>query len=110
MNKIMKQIDDLMNKAAYIEFEERLSENDYEELNRINQQIKELKKQLIKTGYIVKLTTENNNEYFLAPSEALCFSTEPIYYETKEEAEFYLKRNIKDKENYNIEIIYEEEK
>ena len=109
MNKIMKQIDDLMNKAAYIEFEERLSENDYEELNRINQQIKELKKQLPKTGYIVTITVENN-KYFLAPSEALCFSTEPIYYETKEEAEFYLKRNIKDKENYKIEIIYKEEK
>ena len=101
MLKVMEQINDLRQRASYIEFQDYLSEEDIESLHEINKRIKELEGNL--HGYVAKII-EFGDCYFTG-DETLTCCDEPTYFESQEEIdELYKKSNLYGE--YHLEVSW----
>ena len=111
MNKIVKQIEDLKRQISYIEFQDHLSSIDYEYIGKLNNKIKELEKQLKGlNGIVVHVTYKDkahhiSDGWYLSDDTSLCCSSEPVLFESLEEAERQLKESNINLDRYNVEFV-----
>lgn len=111
MNKIVKQIEELKNDISYIEFQDHLSSSDYMRISKLRDQIRELEKQIkgLK-GIVVHVTYKDTKHFgtdgwYLSNDASLCCSSEPVLFESLEEAKRQLKESNINLDRYNVEFI-----
>ena len=107
MNKTVKKIEDLRRSISYIEFQDRLSTEDYETIHKLEAEIKELQASLKGvSGVAVKLTRHGgNHSFYLTNDSILCCGDEPTVFENEDEAQDYLDRAELVPSDYKIEFI-----
>jgi hypothetical protein len=87
MTDIQKKISDLEYRISMIDFQEHLSSEDYIILDSLHKELKELRAQLVPSGYyvILKLGFATQEIYFTGDKSLTC-SSEPTYFESEDEA------------------------
>lgn len=107
MNKIVQKIEDLRTQISYINFQDHLSQEDYERMDKLNLEIKELEKQLkgVK-GVAVRCTSISGGySFYLTNNSILCCGDKPTIFESEEEAQDYLDKARIVPSEYKIEFI-----
>ena len=96
MNKIIKQIEDIKRDMSYCNFQDHLSREDYDWLDKQRKLIEELKKEVKgKTFYIGKFVKDGFTKDYLTEDSHLCYGSSPCYFDSKEEVmEYYNKADI----------------
>lgn len=107
MNKIVKKIEDLRRTLSYINFQDRLSSEDYKQIHEIEAEIKQLQQELKGvSGVAVKLTSiRGGYSFYLTDNSILCCGDEPTLFESEDEAQDYLDRAELVPSDYKIEFI-----
>ena len=107
MNETVKKIEDLKTSMSYIQFKDRLSSEDYETLNKLEAEIKELQASLKGvSGVAVKLTSiDHNYSFYLTDDPIICCGDEPTLFESEDEAQDYLDKARLVPSDYKIEFI-----
>jgi hypothetical protein len=107
MNKTVKKIEDLRRTLSYINFQDRLSSEDYKQIDEIEAEIKQLQSELKGTkGVAVKLTSiRGGYSFYLTNDSMLCCGDEPTLFESEDEAQDYLDRAQLVPSDYKIEFI-----
>ena len=105
MNKTVKKIEDLRRTLSYINFQDRLSSEDYKRIDELEAEIKQLQSELKGTkGVAVKLT-RSGHSFYLTNDSILCCGDEPTLFESEDEAQDYLDRAQLVPSDYKIEFI-----
>ena len=107
MNKTVKKIEDLRRTISYINFQDRLSSEDYKRIDELEAEIKQLQSELKGTkGVAVKLTSISGGySFYLTNDSMLCCGDEPTLFESEDEAQDYLDRAQLVPSDYKIEFI-----
>jgi hypothetical protein len=107
MNKTIKKIEDLKRRLSYIEFQDRLSSEDYKRIDAIKAEIKQLQQELKGvSGVAVKLTSiRGGYSFYLTEDSILCCGDDPSVFESEDEAQDYLDRARLVPSEYKIEFI-----
>lgn len=87
MTDIQKKISDLESRISIINFQDHLSSEDYDTLDSLEKELKELKESFVPSGYyiILKLGFATQEIYFTGDKILTC-SSEPTYFESEDEA------------------------
>lgn len=97
MNAIISKIEKLRYQQSMINFKDFLSADDYDRIKELDEEINELYSQL-KGVKLVALKVTNNKycfDYYLTNDPNLCCSSEPTWFDSKEEAmEYYEKADL----------------
>ena len=107
MNKTVKRIEDLKRSISYIEFQDRLSSEDYKRIDELEAEIKKLQAELKGvSGVAVKLTRHGaKHSFYLTDDSILCCGDEPTVFDNEDEAQDYLDRAELVPSDYKIEFI-----
>ena len=107
MNKTVKKIEDLRRTISYINFQDRLSSEDYKRIDEIEAEIKQLQQELKGvSGVAVKLTAiRGGYSFYLTDDSILCCGDDPTVFESEDEAQDYLDRAELVPSEYKIEFI-----
>lgn len=109
MNATEKRIAELSYELSMINFQEHLSSEDYKRMSDIKEEIKLLENQ--RHGWYVEIEYKDatykisKEAGYLTSDRILCFSDEPTYFESVEEAEEHIKNaDIGNHEEYIFTI------
>lgn len=108
MNATEKRIAELSETLSYINFKSFLSDEDYKRMHEIQEEIKSLENQ--RHGWYVEIEYKDARNFikkeagYLTSDRILCFSDEPTYFETIEEAEEHIKNADMKHEDYKFTI------
>ena len=107
MHKTVKKIEDLRRTLSYINFQDRLTSEDYRRMDEIEAEIKQLQQELKGvSGVAVKLTSiRGGYSFYLTDDSILCCGDDPTLFESEDEAQDYLDRAQLVPSEYKIEFI-----
>ncbi len=107
MHKTVKKIEDLRRTLSYINFQDRLTSEDYRIMDEIEAEIKQLQQELKGvSGVAVKLTSiRGGYSFYLTDDSILCCGDDPTLFESEDEAQDYLDRAQLVPSEYKIEFI-----
>lgn len=112
MNAIVREIEGLKSRISYIEFNDHMSSQDYQDVRECEEKIRELKKRLIGVRGVTVFYEYKDKEhysergFYLTANPTLCCSGVPTMFDDENEAREYIgKAKISDPERYNIKIL-----
>ena len=110
MNEIVKKIDELRNDISVMNFQERLSSEDYKSIHDMEAEIKTLLEKLKGVKLVALKLTHKQCKYtaYLTCSPNLCFCDNPTWFDSNEEAMAYLSRAQLNPNDYIIEYEWRE--
>lgn len=109
MTDIQKKISDIEYRISMIEFQDHLSPDDYDTLDSLEKELKELKESFVPSGYyiILKGFPDYFHTVYFSGDKILTCCSEPTYFESEEEAIKLLKASDVSKMPYEIRKVGE---
>lgn len=104
--ELLDKIESLELTYSINEFNDNQSYEDIERQNELSKEIDSLKEQL--KSFKEPFYYITDGRWYIGSNPSLCFSTDIVYYDTKEDAEESLKNaimNESDKKNFHIEKV-----